>query len=297
MAVVKNRVVVPELLRVIENLNDDFLTPIRSMDDKVNNETINFNEIGADPDVLIDNTSYPIATAGRTDDSKVVALKKLETENTKVTDDEIYALGYDKKSSVMQRHAIALKKEQLRLAAWSLTPASDAANTPVIKTTGTAVSNLKALLPADLIALKAKADLLEIPLDARYLVLCSKHANDLLAVDQSFRDRYYNTQTGKVIANILGFQIYESVYCPKFVGTTDAKKAYGAAAAASDANASFFYSNINAMKAKGSTKMYLSNAEENPENRESVLGFRQYFIVSPVQTKAIGAIIDHYTGA
>lgn len=297
MSVSRNKIIVAELLKPMEDMNDDFLGVLKPMDKYVNNEIIDFNEIGADPSVLIDNTVYPIATAERTDEKRPVALKKMDTTNTAITDDDLFALPYDKKSSVMERHRISLKKAQIKLGAWSLTPTSHASDTPVIQTTGTATNNRKAFTTTDLIALKAQCDRLEIPLDARFLVLSNKHANDLLLVDQSFKDRYYNTASGKVIANILGFNIFESIHTPKFVGTTYAKKAFGAAAAGSDVDASFFFNNINSMKATGTTSMYLREAAQDPENRKTVIGFRQYFIVSPVQSKAIGAITDGYTGS
>lgn len=292
MAVAKNTIVIPELVKLFRDTNKSFLDVIRSHDDKVNNDVINFNTIGADPDVLIDNAAYPIATAGRTDDSVPVSLFKMETENTEITDDELYALGYDKKSSVMQQHKDALTVAAIKLGAHSLAPAADGASTPVIKTTGTLTGGFRALLPADLVTLKGRCDDLEIPLESRHLVLSAKHVNDLLLVDQSFRDRYYNTESGKIIKNIYGFNIYESVHTPKYVAAFT-KKVFGAAALGTDLAASVFFSTVNAIKAQGSTTMYLAEATKDPANRKTVVGFRMYYIVSPVSTIGAGAIIDN----
>ncbi|MBL7902943.1 MAG: hypothetical protein JNK73_13180 [Bacteroidia bacterium] len=292
MAVKKNLIIVTELLKQFKDMDDSFLKPIRSHDDKVNNDTINFNEIGADPAVLIDNVTYPIATNSRTDDSKVVSLHKLETENTKITDDELYALPYDKKSSVREQHLNALMVAHIKLGAHSLAPQADGANTPVIKTTGTLSGGRRAMLPADLVTLKDKADFLEIPIESRHLVLSAKHVNDLLLVDQAFRDRYYNTPTGKMIPGLYGFNIWESLHTPKYVAAFT-KKVFGAAPLGTDLFASVFFSTVNAMKAKGSAKIYQRNAEEDPENRQTVIGLRMYDIVAPVSTVGTGAIIDN----
>ena len=185
-------------------------------------------------------------------------------------------------------------RSYLKLGAYSLAPTATAATTPVLKTTGATVGNRKRLTIGDLIDFKVVLDNLEIPIELRHLVLCTNHVNDLLLIDQSFKDRYNVTETGKVMKNIYGFHMMESVHTPKYVGTTDNKKAFGAAAAGTDVAASVFYSDLNAMKALGSMDLFYRDASADPENRKSVIGFSMYGIVSPVTTKGVGAIIDTY---
>lgn len=292
MAVAKNTIVVKELVKLFRDTDDSFLSKIKSHDDKVFNDVINFNTIGADPTVLINNAVYPIATAGRTDNSTPVSLYKMETTNTEITDDELFALGYDKKSNVMQQHKDTLKVSSIKLGAWSLAPQADAANTPVLKTTGALSGGLRAMLAADLVALKAQCDAREIPLESRNLVLSSKHVNDLLLTDQSFRDRYYKTETGKMMPGLYGFNIWESLHTPKY-SNVFAKKAFGSAAVGTDLNSSVFFSTVNAMKAQGSAGVYLREAAQDPENRKTVVGFRMYYIVSPVSAVGPASIIDN----
>lgn len=291
MSVVKNSVVVAELLKQFKDMNDDFLGEIKPMDDKVNNDVINFTEIGVDPDVLIDNTVYPIASAQRTDDNRPVSLHKFDTKNTIITEDELYALGYDKKSSVLQSHRNALKISSLKLGAHSLAPSADSTNTPLIQTTGALVGSRKRITMEDIIALKDRCDKLEIPMESRVLVLASTHVNDIILIDQSFRDRYNSTETGKLISRLYGFKTYESIHTPVY-SNLYAKKAYGAAAAGTDKEASVFFSTLNAMKATGSAKMFYADAAQDPTNRQSLVGFRMYNIVSPVTVKGIGGIVS-----
>ncbi len=292
MAVARNTIVVKQLVKLFRDTDNSFLSVIQSHDDKVYNDVINFNTIGADPSVLINNTTYPIAVAERTDDSVPVSLFKMETTNTAITDDDLQTLGYDKKNSVMNQHKDTLLVASLKLGAHSLAPSANGANTPVIKTTGTLASGRRAMLPADLVALKNQCDLLEIPKESRYLILSAVHVNDLLLVDQSFRDRYYSTATGKMIPNIYGFNIFESLHTPKYVAAFT-KKVFGAAPLGTDLNSSVFFSTLNAIKAQGSTMTYIRQAELDPENRKTVVGFRMYYIVSPVSAKGVGAIIDN----
>lgn len=291
MAVKKNEAVEAELLKQFRAMNDDFMAKLRDKSDKVNNDIINFNDIGADPNVLINNASYPIASAQRTDDKIPVSLFKLETENTIITDDELYALPYDKNSSVMQQHKDSLKASSIKLGLHSLAPTVDSANTPVIRTTGTLVGGRRRLTFDDLVALKQKCDDLEIDEELRNLVLCSNHANDLLLLDNTFKDRYANSQSGKLIMNIAGFNMYSNTRTPVYDGTTLNKKAYGAAAAGGDLKASVLFTGKNAIKAVGSVKMYYADAKENPKYRQSEVGFRMYFLVHPLTLKGQGAII------
>jgi hypothetical protein len=206
----------------------------------------------------------------------------------------LYALGYDKNSSVMEQHKNSLMLSYLKLGAWSLAPTANAAATPVLKTTGATVGHRKRLTPEDLVNYKTLCDNLGIDISMRYFALCAEHASDLLLVDQSFKDRYNNTETGKVLRNVYGFNMFETIHCPKYLGTNDNKKAFGAAALSTDVNSSVFYTSLNSMKAIGSIKMYRSEAESDPENRMSKVGFRMYGIVSPVVASGVGAIIDTY---
>lgn len=290
-AVAKNQIVVAELLKQFQDMKDDFLAPLKSHDDKVNNDVINFNDIGAAPEVIIDNITYPITSSGRTDDKRPVSLYKLETKNTIITDDEIHALPYDKKSSVIAQHKDSLKLATIKLGAYSLAPASHSSNTPVLRTTGELVDGRRRMTVADIIAYKAVCDILEIPVETRNLVLSSEHASDLLLVDNTFRDRYNVIATGQVIKNMYGFNMFESIHTPKFDGSF-VKKAFGAAPSGTDKNASVFYSTLNAFKATGSINMYFADAASDPEMRESRVGFRMYYIVAPVSVKGTGGIVS-----
>ena len=65
--------------------------------------------MGVDPDVLINNTTYPIPLQALEDKDIAISLDKFQTKVTPVTDDELYAISvqYDKMSRVKESHANA----------------------------------------------------------------------------------------------------------------------------------------------------------------------------------------------
>jgi hypothetical protein len=155
-------------------------------------------------------------------------------------------------------------------------------------------SSRKRMVIADLALAKFKLDALKVPLDQRILVLCNDHVNDLLQVDQSFRDRYYNTKTGEPV-DFLGFKIFQDVYNPVYAGNLT-KKAFDAAAAPStDRNASLFFYGPRAFKAMGAVEMFYRDKSIDPENRQTVLGFQLHHIVLPKKNIGFGAIVSGMT--
>jgi hypothetical protein len=258
----------------------------------VNNDVIKLNQIGADPAVLINNNTYPIATSSRTDSNVAIALYKYETENTKITDDELYALPYDKVGSVQEQHRETLEERTLEHGLHSLAVYEDTAETPVLETTGAddGTGRLK-MKKLNILTLKNKLDKLKVPLSGRILVLNADHLKDLLEEDLAFAQRYENHKEGS-IGKQYGFEIYESVYSPTYDTTNLQKKAFDAAPAAGDRNASVAIYTKNAAKARGTVKRYKREAADDPENRETVVGFRLYGIVIPIKWTGFGAIVD-----
>lgn len=273
-----------------------FLDGLPDYSQYAENDVIHMVDVGGDPDVLVNNTTYPIAIQQLTDTDAVFSLDKFQTKPTSITDDELYALSYDKMASVKERHSQALLVKKYAKAIHALAPDSNAAKTPVLRTTGDveggAATGRRMMQRSDIIALKKKFDVMQVPTEDRRLVLCPDHVNDLLMQDQKFAEQYYNYTTGK-IANLYGFQVYEFVNNPvyKAAGT---KVAFGTAAGANEFQASVAFYGKMTFKATGSTKMYYSEAKTDPENQRSLINFRHYFIVLPKKKEAIAAIMSDY---
>lgn len=270
----------------------DFLTGVPRKDQYVGNNVINITEIGADPTVLINNTTYPISVAQRTDDNIAVALNKYDTTNTKVTDDELYALPYDKQGSVLSQHRDTLTEQIMAHALHSLCVAGNTANTPVLETTGADNgSGQKRLLAQDLINLQLKLDQLGVPAAGRRLVLSGQHCADLLVQDLSFQQQFHNAKDGLIAPNYYGFETYKYTRNVTF-SAAGAKNAFGAAAVAGDRPASVVFLRDRSFTAQGDLKFYFREAATNPEYRESTAGFRLWSVTLPIKTTGFGAMIS-----
>jgi hypothetical protein len=284
-----------EMIKAFRNSAESlgWYTAIRSYDEKAQHNVIHFVELGGDPDVLINNTTYPIPLQALTDADVPIGLDKYQTSVTPITDDELHAISYDKMGSVIERHKEAINEKKYAKALHALAPASDAAFTPVILTTGQDDGTGRRMITRqDIIALKKKYDGMKTPVGGRILVLCNDHVNDLLEQDQKFVAQYHNYTTGK-ISNLYGFDIYEYTDCPYFNAGAKTKKAFGSIpTAGTDFQASVSFYAQRMMRADGETKAYLSPAASDPESQQNLCNFRHYSICLPLTNKSIGAIVS-----
>lgn len=270
-----------------------FLSTISDYSQYAENDVIHLVDVGADPDVLVNNTTYPIDVQELPDQDIAISLHKFQTKATKVTDDELYAIKYDKMASVIERHKAKINETKYDMAIHALAPQSNTTATPVVATTGAVDGTRRKLQKKDVIALKKKFDAYKIPTKGRILVLCSDHVNDMLELDQKFAEQYYNYTDGK-IANLYGFQVYEYVNNPYFNGSTKAKKAYGSVVGDEDFQASVAFYAPRMFKAMGSTTTYMSEAKNSPTTQANLVNFRHYYIALPKKQEAIGAIVSTY---
>jgi hypothetical protein len=278
-----------ELIKKLNaGLTATFLEGIPDYSDRVNNDVIHLVDVGADPDVLINNTTYPIPYQDISEQDIPIKLDKYQTKVTRVTDDELYALTYDKMGSQKERHGNSILTNKFSKAIHALAPQTNTAKTPVILTTGVNDNGRRRLTTKDIITLKDKFDKMEVPASGRRLVLCTDHVNDLLLYDQHFKDQYYNRTTGK-IADLYGFEVYEFVNNPRFT-VNGAKKAFNSSPGEGEYKASVAFYVDRMFKASGSTRMYYTEAVNSPTMQESTMNFRHYYIVLPKKQEAIGAI-------
>ncbi len=266
-------------------------TKIRSFDQYANNDVIHFVDIGGDPDVLVNNTSYPLEVQTLEDGDKAVSLDKFQTKPTKITDDEMYALSYDKKATVVERHKEALQEKKYSRAIHAIAPNENVKATPVLLTSGAVADGRKTMTFKDIIALKKAFDKNKVPKLGRILVLCSDHVADLLENEQRFRDQYYNSENGKVYKQY-GFEIYEYDECPYYNASTLRKLVYGSVPADTDSQASVAFSPTRMMKANGSVTAYAAEAKDNPTTQANLLSYRAYSICLPLKNEAMGAIVS-----
>lgn len=270
-----------ELVKALrEFLAGTWLDGIPDNSSIVDNDVIHLVEVGVDPDVLVNNTTYPIPLQALDDKDIAIKLDKFQTKVTPITDDELYAISYDKISRVKESHSNAINDSKFAKAAHALCAQKNTAKTPVLTTTGerdAATGRLK-LTVKDVLAMKAALDKLGVPTTNRRLVLCTDHVNDLLETDQRFKEQYnIDRNTGKV-GKLYGFDIYEFANTPYYTSKGEKKAVGDKGETAGDFHCSFAFYTQRVFKATGSTKMYWSPAENDPEYQRNKVNFRHYFI-------------------
>ena len=132
-----------------------WMSELQSKNGWVNNDVIKIPKQGAAPNVLINNTVYPIKKNNIQDDHVVLSLNKYETENETVTDDELYALPYEKVSTTQTKHRETLEDKTEEHAIWSIAPDKATDSMPILETTGDDDgTGRKRLTTKDIIAFK-----------------------------------------------------------------------------------------------------------------------------------------------
>jgi hypothetical protein len=266
--------------------DDSFLSEMRDMSAFVDNDVINLAEAGVNPDVLVNNTAYPISTSQRTDGAIALSLDYFDTENSLIRNIETAELAYDKRASIMYGHKQALRMTFMQKAAHAIAPSADSTDTPLLTTSGADNGDgFKRLTYADILKLKKRFDNAEIPADGRILILSSQHQEDLELEDAS----RYNLVMDKGV--LRGFKLYflADQRLPRYNKTSGAKVAYGAAAAPStDTICSIAFHKDEVMKAQGSLDMFLR--EKDPEQRGDILGFQMRGLSLPIRNKGVAAI-------
>ena len=272
-------------------LSGSWLDGITDNSSIVENDVIHLVDVGVDPEVIINQTTYPIPIQALNDQDIAVKLDKFQTEVTPITDDELYASSYDKIARVRDAHAEAINVAKCVKAAHSFCPQKHTATTPVLSCSGEedAASGRHRMTVLDVIAMKAAMDKLGVPADNRRLVLSADHVNDLLMTEQKFREQYgIDSQTGR-IARLYGFDIYEFSETPVYDASGE-KKAVGATVGSGESRCSFAFYVPRVFKATGRTKMYYSEAANDPQYQRNLVNFRHMFHCMPKQSDAFVAI-------
>lgn len=298
MAVVYREIWIDQVEKAFnEALKDTFLDGIVDVSRYVQrgeeSQTIHSTFFGVMPDVLINNTTYPIPLQELDGEDRTITLDKYQTKVTPVTDDELYALAYDKMKLVKDAHVEALVTNRLKKAIHALAPAEDGEKTPVILTTGeaTADGSRKRMRWADVITYRERLSNAGIPIDGVRLVLCQDHVNDLLLEDQDLFKTYANRRDGSVSSQ-LGLDIREYAANPYYDVNTKKKLSFGGVVGNEHRRASVAFMPKRARKAQGDTRMYWAESRTNPEYQRNLIAFRNYFIVMPTSMENIGAIVS-----
>ena len=272
-----------------------WLKRVRNMSAWVKFNVIHLVDLGADPEVLINNTTYPIPTVELVDGDVPIGLDRFDTQNTRIRHADLHAASYDIIDTHVERHKAALERKSELKSIHSLAlPKSGLADSVFLRTTGAKrADGCNKLTPNDLAA--AHVALLEIGANGPFILqLDLKHTLDLLQADEVFAKQYKNLATGEVLP-MYGFDIYPTAGIPMYrdVDGVITKNPWGAAAdAAKDLRASTFFPLERAVQCMGDVDMYKREASQDPEGRANTIGFSMYHLCLPLNFKGFGAIVD-----
>lgn len=255
------------------------------------NQVIHLVDIGADPEVLINNTTYPIGYSELEDGDIAFNLDKFTTVATKVTDDELYAISYDKISVVNKKHKNAILAKKFGKAVHALAPQANTVATPVRGTSGAVVGGKKLATVNDVIDLGGDMSAAGIPDDGnRILILNTVHNTGIVKEVKDFYKDYLNIATGQLRPLFHGFKVYLYHAMPFYLAADNTKVSFGAVfnpATHNVASVAFYAPDM--FRAEGSTKMYYD--EPDTQNQAAAVNYRHYYLVSPKKARAIAALV------
>lgn len=269
------------LLKHLYADGSSWLSRLGNFDQFVDGNSINLSEIGADPEVVKDNNTWPLTPEQRTDTGIIIPLATFDTKPTHITNVEELETNYNKCESAVQQHISSLKNAVYKSACYNLAPSKNTAKTPVLVTTGPARGDgNKRLTFADVLALRTAFNKANLPQEGRVLLLSADHEADLILEDST----RYNAvmQSGK----ISGFEVFVYTETPFYTETGNKSAATVTAGQAS----SVAFCASETMRAMGDIK-------GEPEQRWAdyrgwILGMQVRFVAQPLRSMGVGAIID-----
>lgn len=258
------------------------------------NEVIHLVDVGADPKVLINNTTYPIGVAIQDDKDIAISLDSYKTEATRVTDDEIQYIAYDKIRTVQEKHKNVVMETKHHKAVHALGSNTETATTPILVTTGEDDgTGRRRCVIKDVLTHKKFYDDQKIPLMGRNLVLSSEHYNDLvyecLKAEKNI-DHLTFSETGMLKTRLFGFTTWLYVDMPYYNLSTLTKKPFGSVIEDGDTMGSVSFYGRDMFRASGMTKSYTD--EPTTQNHAWLYNASHNYVVLPRKERAVGAIVS-----
>lgn len=259
-----------------------FLNAATNMTSLVDNDKINFAEAGIDPNVLVNNTVYPVPMVDAADLPKSVELKYYDTENTVVRNAIQKELVYDQRALYANKHKKALAKKIGMDAAYMYAPQeADATKNNYLIKLGANDSVIDGIID-----LSAKFLDLDIDPGEMNLVLNAFHEAEIAKENKELY-KAIMAEPGSVFYN---FRIWRYGKNPIYITATDQKAAYGAAyVSGTHSRSSFAFLTSEVMVADGSADMFSRLAD--PQHRGDIFGFQKRALATTLRGKYSGAIL------
>jgi len=261
---------------------------------KGENDVIHLVDIGANPEVLVNNITYPIGITKQDDGDIAISLDTFVTKATKVTQEEIENITYDKIRIVQEKHKESVMDTKHVKAVHALAPTTNKVNTPVLVATGPDDgTGRRQLLLKDVRKLKKKFGENLIPSKNRVLVLTEEHHDDLLDDCERLKksDSHLSADdTGRIQKLLYSFQTYVYQETPYFKQASLEKLSFGAEPQVGDTQASIAFYAKDMFRASGLTKNYTD--EPTTQNHAWLYNVRHNYVVLPRKERGIAAIIS-----
>lgn len=262
--------------------SNSFLNGATDMSALVDNDKINFAEAGADPNVMKNNTVYPIAVNVAGDTPKAIELDYYDTDSTLVRNAIAIELVYDQVKLYTDKHKKALLKRLGRDAAYAYAPAAH------VPATNNSILNLgggDSMIDA-IIDLQKDFNAWDDDGTNRNLVLDPTHLA-LIAKEDKVLYKSIMAEAGK---EYYGFKIWTYSQNPLYVGATSAKAAFGVAYNGDiHKRSSFAFLGSEVMKAQGTFQMF--SKLKDPDQKGDIFNFQMRALVSSLRGRYAGAIL------
>lgn len=209
---------------------------------------------GANPDVLKNNTTYPLTPVRRTDTILEYPVETLETIPHIIAGLETLGLSYDKRRSIQAAHVQSLNTQSATYVIHKWSPTGTGAQ--ILRTTGadrnaivSGATGLRKLIELDsIIEASEILDSLDIEEDGRVVFFPAKMKNDLMRISDIRKRESFGIETlpSGIVTKIMGFKVmYRSQAAVYNNGATPTPVDMLAATAPTTANAAalFFHPN------------------------------------------------------
>lgn len=268
-----------------------FLKRGTDMSEFVDNNTINLAAAGVAPEVLYNNTTYPLTPAPLDDVAIGIPLATFTSTPTYVTDLQKHEYSFKKMETDTVRHRRAILGGYQSRAAHAWAPSSDSTDTPVIGTTGAvdAGGDRKRAKLANIIEAQLRCNKLDWPDEGRCLALSPDHLADLLLEDKDLLKNYLSRDANFV--PLYGFELFLYSRMPFFDASSGAKISYAATPAGDQYQASLFFHKDSVMRAEGDLNMNV-NERQVAYDGADLLNFNLRAVALPFKAEGIGAIIS-----
>lgn len=210
-------------------------------------------------------------------DKTIIPYDSISTKPTEVTKEGLRTAVYDKRNWIREMHNKVMMRKFRDYIIHEFAPADNSvAALPVMVTTGPDIASVrKRLAVADIIEYGRQLRNLNLDPEGGWnLRLCNDHLADLLLAtkdNQDFRSHYHNMKTGEMMFELYGFKFWFGNHQTLYTSAL-AKKALGAAKAATDQLASVFWYEQNVCKAWGNVMVHVNpmtqDTRSNPAKEE-----------------------------